>query len=111
MKPSELSNEELAGEVMRTNSAYLSRKEADVLHEAAARLRNSIPKPVVRTSPPTVDEVGDNGKCLCYDGEEWDTFYGLTVRTYWHDQPSGDITHWLPMPPEPTALGLEGRLD
>ena len=55
---------------------------------------------LVRTEPPTKDEVPDGVHCLAFD-TCWDMHSGATVRFFWgrvHDVP---FTHWLPMPPDP----------
>ena len=96
MTPQQMTNEELA-EVLENTTSLLTPNMSRGLFEAANRLRATTP----RTSPPTVEEVGDIDWCLAYDGDDWDSWEGLTVRMCWHGKSHGTFTHWIPIPAEP----------
>jgi hypothetical protein len=50
---------------------------------------------IPRTTPPTLEEVGDMDKCWLLVGDKWQIWQGKIARDIWRD---GD--KWLPLPEE-----------
>lgn len=62
---------------------------------------------LARTTPPTVDDVGDVERCLVwyinsYPSPKWLIIDGISARIEFKFTPDA-ATHWLPMPPQPNG--------
>ena len=103
-KPEQMTNDELVALVRDWASSYMMLTDDYVMEEIdeiARRLRATTP----RTTPPTVEEVGDDEECLvwylnCEPSPKWLKMTGVSARIELGFAPM-HITHWLPLPTQP----------
>jgi len=109
--PSEMTGEVLANHVLAVCSTLAKSKPIaiETLTEAASRLRNTTP----RTTPPNIEEVGDEEECWVYNvkKKQWRVMSGYNTRGDVGGVLDGcdgwiqDHSAWLPLSAIPTPQG------